>query len=394
MKQRFAAAMLLLGLVAGCAAQPSFAPLPADRQLLVILDDDRATQPLPAGSRRIYRTAEPWGGSLHARAAARRLAAQHELRQLYAWPIPELAVFCVVFQIPDALDRRKLLERLNADSRVRRAQAVNEFRVMLTRAYDDPFFDVQYGKHRQTLETVHSVTTGAGVRIGIVDGPVDTAHVDLRGQISRHVPDHPDDAPATLRHGTAVAGVIAAAAGNGEGVVGLAPDATVSVYAGCSYSSDGVTRCTTVSLAEAIQQAVADASDVINLSLAGPYDWLLERLLRHAHERGAVLVAAHNGGDSRRGFPASLPFVHAAGAAAQPWFAPEAQFSTRAGGGYQVFVGSSMAAAGVAGMAALLRSQLSDEKASTVLSQLLRAGCINARDEPLAVFEADLRCAF
>jgi subtilisin family serine protease len=392
--KHLAMAALLPLLTAACVMHPPLPAVPTERQVLVILDDEEAGHVLPAGSKRGYRGDAQWPVSLHARSDARRLARDHGLRELHAWPVAELALFCVVFQVPDSVSRQALIGRLDADSRVKRAQPVNEFQGMLSDRYDDPLFDVQYGEHKQVLESVHALTTGAGIRIGIVDGHVDSTHADLRGQIAHQFPPGKDTDLDGLRHGTAVAGVIAAAAGNGEGVVGLAPDATVSVYAACRHTSDRVTRCTTVSLAEAVEQAVADASDVINLSIAGPDDWLLERLLRHAHERGAMLVAAHNQQDPQRSFPGSLPFVHAAGPDARPWFARQEQFSTRAGGGYQMFFGSSMSAAGVTGIAALLRTQWPGPETEAALDQLLRSGCLITEDtELLRIITAHEGCS-
>lgn len=386
---------LLLPFATACTLRPPLPGLPAERQVLVILNDDKGNPPLPTGSQRGYRGDRQWPVSLHTRADTRRLATDYRLSELYAWPIPHLELFCVVYQVPEWLNRQALIHRLGQDPRVAHAQPVNEFQGMIADAYDDPLFEVQYGEHARALESVHAVTTGAGVRIAIVDGPVDDTHVDLEGQIVRQFPSGKVGSLDELRHGTAVAGVIAAAAGNGEGVVGLAPGASVNVYAGCRRTHRHVTRCTTISLAEAIEQAVADGSDIINLSIAGPDDWLLERLLEHAHEGGAVLVAANNLEDAARSFPGSLPFVHVARREAPPWFARQEQFSTRAGGGYQVFFGSSMSAAGVSGIAALLRSQLTGPETEMILDALLRSGCLTAGDpaSPLEIIKAHEDCS-
>ncbi|HEX7037170.1 MAG TPA: S8 family serine peptidase [Pseudomonadales bacterium] len=375
---RAAALTLLVLLVAGCATRPPLGAVPVDRQVLVVLHDAGAAPLLPAGSKRGYRGDLTWSGSLHARRRADALLRDHGLRELHAWRVDDLALLCLVLEVPIGVDRATLVRRLDGDRRVAHAQPVHEYRGLISGAYDDPLFEVQYGEHRQQVEAVHALTRGEGVRIAIVDGPVDAAHEDLRGQIARQVPAEDDPKPPVLRHGTAVAGVIAAAAGNGTGLVGMAPAASVTVYAACGRAQGGINRCTTVSLAEAIEQAIADDAQVINLSLAGPRDWLLERLLRHAHERGAVLVAADARDHPDRRFPASLPFVHGVGEGSPSWFAREAQFSTRAGGGYQLFFGSSMSAAGAAGMAALLRALRPADEAGALLDDLLRDGCLSA----------------
>lgn len=390
---RPAALALLVLLIAACASRTELDAVPAGRQLLVVLNDPRPTPLLPAGSKRGYRADVAWSGSLHARRRADALLEEHGLRELHSWRIPDLALYCLVLEVPPGIDRGELIRRLGADRRIAGAQPVHEYRGLISGAYDDPLFEIQYGEHRQLLEAVHALTTGRGVRVAIVDGPVDDAHEDLRGQIARQVPAQSDPEPAVLEHGTAVAGVIAAAAGNGAGVVGLAPSASVTVYAACRRTRGGINRCTTVSLAEAIEQAIADGAQVINLSLAGPPDWLLGRLLEHAHERGAVLVAADAPEDPVRRFPASLPFVHGIAEGSPWWFAREAQFSTRAGGGYRIFFGSSIAAAGAAGMATLLRALRPADEVAVLLDELLERGCLSEpAADGLEVVSGNVRC--
>ena len=128
-------------------------------------------------------------------------------------------------------------------------------------------------------------------------------------------------------------------------------------------------------LAQALDQAIADKIDVLNLSLAGPSDPLLERLIKRARDAGMVIVAAENSADPERNFPASLPYVQAAPDTAEPWFARNEQFSTQAGGGYQVFYGSSISSAGIAGAAALLRSQYTRDQTNLLLEKMLNHDC-------------------
>lgn len=350
-----------------------------DRHVLAVFANDLDTVPVTAASTRGYRDGSGWPVSLHTLARARRVVRDHGLHQVYAWPVRALDIYCVVLETPPGTSREALLARLQADPRVVRAQPVHSYRGMFRRMYDDPLFDVQFGEHRQTLESLHAVTRGAGVRVGIIDGQVDLSHPDLRGQLRARYGPTGANHHAMLRHGTAVAGVIAAAAGNNEGLVGLAPDARVSVYAACDTLAGAETRCTSVSLAEALEHAIADGSDVINMSLAGPRDWLLEQLLRTAHERDVVLIAAANPTagpvPGAQSFPGSLPFVHAVGDRAGPWFTHPEQFSTLAGGGYQLFVGASMSAAGATGIATLLRSRRSAGETRAQLRHVLDADC-------------------
>ena len=111
------------------------------------------------------------------------------------------------------------------------------------------------------------------------------------------------------------------------------------------------------------------------MSFAGPNDRLLSALLETAAERGAILVAAGNKDAPTRRFPASAAGVHAADTAPALWFARPERLSTRAGGSYQVFYGASIASAGMSGLAALLRSQVSAGDANNLLDWLFGSNC-------------------
>jgi subtilisin family serine protease len=109
-----------------------------------------------------------------------------------------------------------------------------------------------------------------------------------------------------MRHGTAMAGAIAARR-NGEGIVGVAPDARLLSLGACRQAQAGAAAalCDTVGLAIAIDAAIQERAEVIVMSLGGgPEDPLLSRLVAAAIHRGSVVVAAGNWRDPRSvGFP-------------------------------------------------------------------------------------------
>ena len=174
----------------------------------------------------------------------------------------------------------------------------------------------------------------------------------------------PPPLPPPERHGTALAGVMAAERGNGQGIAGVAPNAMLLGLRACWEQPGGADRglCNSFTLARALHFAVVARPGVLNLSLQGPEDPLLSRLLLRAIADGTTVVAAY---DSRRPgrFPASLPGViavaepTAAGLNPPPGLlrAPGVDIlSTAPGGGYAYVSGSSIAAAHVSGAAALL----------------------------------------
>ena len=88
------------------------------------------------------------------------------------------------------------------------------------------------------VEGVWAATMGEGVNVAVVDAPVDLRHDDLKDNVraDRSHGYRPHTAPSEI-HGTAVAGIIAAA-DNTVGVRGVAPRATLYSY-GISGSTDG-----------------------------------------------------------------------------------------------------------------------------------------------------------
>src|SRR5258708_25356576 len=161
------------------------------------------------------------------------------------------------------------------------------------------------------------MATGKRVRIAEVDSGVDIGHPDLKGQIldAKNFVDGSDYAAES--HGTAVAGIIVAKAPNQLGIVGVAPDATLLALRACWQTSaeSGGAVCNSFTLAKAIQYAILRHANVLNLSLAGPRDRILERLIDQAIENGMSVVGALDPAVPSNSFPASHVGVLAVAAA-------------------------------------------------------------------------------
>src|SRR6185369_8421588 len=136
---------------------------------------------------------------------------------------------------------------------------------------------------------------GRGVTIALIDTGVDTAHPELAGRIrlTRNFVDNDAERFQMDRHGTAVAGVIAALTNNGQGIVGIAPAADLIALKACWQERlDAPAVCNTLTLAEALAFAIERRSQIINLSLTGPSDPLLTRLVGRAVEQGILVLGA------------------------------------------------------------------------------------------------------
>jgi subtilisin family serine protease len=190
---------------------------------------------------------------------------------------------------------------------------------------------------------------------------VDAAHPDLRGRISERRNFVPGQRFVAERHGTAVAGILAARADDGVGIAGIAPGVRLLALRGCWQQADGSARCSSYSLAQALQYALVARAQVINLSLSGPQDPLLARLLDAALRQRAAVVAAIDPAAADGGFPASHAGVLAvaaddespalAGAILAPGRGVPA---TNTSGGWDLVSGASFATAEVSGVVALL----------------------------------------
>ena len=294
------------------------------------------------------------------RVVAAQIAARYDVSLAAEWPLRSIAVHCLVMDARRHSDVADLLARMRADSRIRTAQIMQEFEVFedMPReiTYDDPLLPSQQAIRMLNAVRAHGRTTGQGVRIGVVDSGIDGEHPDLAPRLI----DARDFVKrrrtgAAEQHGTAIAGVIGAAARNGAGIVGVAPGAELVGLRACWQAAGQSGRCSSFSLARALNFAILNNIKVLNLSLGGPPDPLLEELVQRALANGAIIVAAWGeSGDAT--FPASVQGVIAAGRRRYGGIpAPYTDvISTAPGGRYRFVSGSSVAAAHVSGVVALL----------------------------------------
>ena len=315
-------------------------------------------------------------GSADRQRIAEDLAVRFKLRIKGSWPMPALGVDCFVMEAPESFPIEPLVERMSQDARVESVQAVHLFRVL---SHDDPLYPLQPTAALWHLDELHRVATGKNVRVASIDTGIELDHPDLDGRVllARNFVDG-RDAVVEL-HGTAVAGIIGARADNQVGIVGVAPGSQLMALRAC-WQVAGDQRaavCSSFTLAKALQFAIDNNARVINLSLGGPRDRLLERLLAVAASRGAVIVAASDSRFADGGFPASFSGALAV-AADDVQDAPEAAYlapgrdipTTLPGRRWGLVGGSSYAAAQVAGLVALLVDVAPDQTTGQIRESL------------------------
>lgn len=160
-----------------------------------------------------------------------------------------------------------------------------------------PFIGGTSGETKSLFTRGDDNLTGKGVKVAVIDTGVDYKHPDLKDNYHGgfDVVDQDDDPMETQKnegiptfHGTHVAGIISA---NGK-LKGVAPESEIHAYRALGPTGMG----TTEQVIEAIEKAVDDNMDVINLSLGntvnGP-DWPTSIALDKAVEKGVVAVTSN-----------------------------------------------------------------------------------------------------
>ena len=270
------------------------------------------------------------------------------------------------WRIPDGRPIDDVLRGLRADGTVRSAQPNYIFTVQQPGATDSVASRgdaAHYALAKLRVPLAHLHAKGGNVLVAVIDSKIDAEHPDLRGVVVDAI-DLVDPNSRPEAHGTAVAGVIAGQAR--RRVMGVAPAARI-----LAVRALGDTRGTGFNILKGLEWSVARGAHVINMSFAGPHDPLMQRALAGAHRKGIVLVAAvgNAGPNSPPLYPADDPNVIAVTATDEDdklfpasnrgrhiaVAAPGVDIELLApAGGYRFASGTSLAAAHVSGIVALL----------------------------------------
>src|SRR4051812_42795329 len=164
-------------------------------------------------------------------------------------------------------------------------------------AAGDPLRPQQWGLDTIQADAAHATSTGAGATVAVVDTGVLASHEDLAGRLlpGYDFVDNDADPNDGNGHGPHVTGIVAADAGNGVGIEGVAPSAKVMPIRVLDNDGNG----TGEDVAKGIDYAVAHNADVINLSLGGDAigtilggDDAFTKSVQNALDKGVVVIAA------------------------------------------------------------------------------------------------------
>lgn len=263
-----------------------------------------------------------------------------------------------------------VLAKLGRDPRVVSVERDASYQASLL-PYNDPDWRQAWGPRLIRAPGAWDMTTGtSSTIIAVVDTGVDARQPDLRGRVLRGWDFQNNDSNAydDNGHGTAVAGVAAAAANDGVGIAGICWHCLILPVKVLNSSGSG----THSNIAAGIVYATKHGADVINLSLAGPtYSAVVANAVSYARNHGVVVVAAAgNEGTTRKFYPAALPGVLSVGASNGrdvlynwsnhgSWVklsAPGCAYAGKPGPSWSWWCGTSFATPAVAGTAALMKS--------------------------------------
>ena len=166
-----------------------------------------------------------------------------------------------------------------------------------------------YGRKVVDWQDSRLAACAAGVKIGIIDTGYDEKHPAFA---KLKVPPKVVMAPAADRapnwHGTGVISLLAGAATSST--PGLIPDATFLI-ADAFFKDGKRARTDTAHLLIALQELEKSGAQIINMSLAGPWDDLVYQRILAMSRKGIVFIAAAgNGGPAAPpGYPAAYPEV-------------------------------------------------------------------------------------
>ncbi|MGA8988587.1 S8 family peptidase [Aeromicrobium sp.] len=177
---------------------------------------------------------------------------------------------------------------------------------------NDTYRSQQWALTRFGAESLWRTSSGSGVVVAVIDTGVRAWHPDLRRQVRKGY-DFVDPGTSAMDangHGTHVAGIIAALAGNRQGIAGLARSAQILPVRVLDASGSG----DTADVARGIVWAADHGANVINLSLGSSWsDSAGKAAVEYAQSKNILVVAAagNSGCGLLLGSPTSYPAAYA-----------------------------------------------------------------------------------
>jgi subtilisin family serine protease len=290
------------------------------------------------------------------------LARRHRLARIESHSIGLAGSTFHRWRITDRRSVSEVIRALEEDGAIGSAQPNYRFTLQQSEpSSQNGVGAMQFALTKLRVTQAHGLSTGNQVLVAVIDSGIDTSHPEIANMVagsfdavnSREPPDS---------HGTAMAGAIVAHAK----LKGVAPAARILAIRAFTK-----TEGTTLSILRSLDWAAAHGARIINMSFAGPRDPEIATSLAAALKKGIVLIASagNAGRNAAPLYPAADPNVIAVTAIdAEDHLLSVANRGRHiavaapgvdivgpgSGGGYQMSTGTSVAAAHVSGVGALL----------------------------------------
>ena len=254
----------------------------------------------------------------------------------------------------------------------------------------------QYVIDKLHLGALHQRVRGRNVTVAVIDSEIDSKHPDLAGVIMERFDATSSESRPHL-HGTGMAGAIASR----SRLLGVAPAARIIAIKAFDESATSA-EATSFQILKGLDYAISRKVRIINMSFAGPRDIMMERTLKAAYDKGIILIAAagNAGPKSPPLYPGADPSVIAVTAtdyADKPFaMANRGNYIAVAApgvdvmvpspnGSYQLTTGTSVAAAHVSGIAALMlesKPTITPSELRGILMRTAKAMTTRQKDDP------------
>jgi subtilisin family serine protease len=300
------------------------------------------------------------------RQAIDTFALDHRLFLLGVHRLPAIDAAIYRFRITDRRQVPVVVGSAQSDARVALVQPNYVYELQDAGSAGAPGGDpMQYAVSKLHLPQAHDLATGERVLVAVIDSGIDGAHPELKGVVAGRFDAFKGD-PAPHKHGTAMASAIAA---HGR-LLGVAPKARILAVRAFDDAPAGA-HATTTRILDGLQWIAGSGARIVNMSFTGPADSSMHDMIAALRRKGLVLVAAagNDGPRAPAAYPAAYQEViavtatdaddHLLNVANHGGYVAVAApgvdvFVAAPNGGYDFTTGTSVAAAHVSGLAALL----------------------------------------
>ena len=271
-----------------------------------------------------------------------------------------------IVELPAHASEKAVVERLSKHPHIKFAELDRAFKSNFVA--NDPYLGSAWHLNKVNAPAAWDLGQGSGVTVAILDSGVEASHPDLAAQM---VPgynffDNNNNTADVYGHGTAVAGVAAAASNNGVGVAGMAGQARIMPLRVSDTNGWGYTS----TISQAITYAADHGARIANASFGGiAGSASIQNAAQYMKNKGGLVFvsAGNNGVDENYNQTTTLIAV----SATDEWdnrtswssygnfvslSAPGITYTTRTGAGYGQAMGTSFSSPLAAGVAAVVMS--------------------------------------